>query len=94
MAARKIKYLSDEHRLKIQTSMLINRLTDFVNGAVELSPHQVTAALGLLKKSLPDLSAQSSGADENGALQEVRAILDDINGRSSGLPEAERITLQ
>ena len=71
MAARKIKHLSDEHRLKIQTSMLINRLTDFVKGEVEMQPHQVTAALGLLKKSLPDLSAQAGGTDDNGKLIEV-----------------------
>lgn len=36
--------------------MLINRLETFVKGEVELSPPQVTAALGLLKKTLPDLS--------------------------------------
>ena len=64
MAARKTKFLSDEHRLKIQTSMLINRLTDFVNSKVELNPAQVTAALGLLKKSLPDLqAAELTGKD-------------------------------
>lgn len=57
MAARKTKHLSDEHRLKIQTSQLINRLTSFVNSEIELAPAQVTAALGLLKKSLPDLAA-------------------------------------
>lgn len=95
MAARKVhKFLSDEHRLKIQTSQLINRLTNFVNGEVNLSPAQVTAALGLLKKSLPDLTAVSAGADSEGQLRGVREILDDINGRSAGLPEAERPTLQ
>lgn len=57
MAARKTKHLSADWRMKIQTSMLLNRLNNFVNGKVELSPAQVTAALGLLKKSLPDLSA-------------------------------------
>lgn len=64
MAARKTKHLSDDHRLKIQTSQLINRLTDFVNSKIELNPAQVTAALGLLKKALPDLSTQAlTGAD-------------------------------
>lgn len=57
MAARKTKHLSEEHRLKIQTSQLINRLTSFINGDVKLEAAQVTAALGLLKKSLPDLAA-------------------------------------
>lgn len=95
MAARKkYKHLSDEHRAKIQTSMLINRLTNFVNGHVELSAAQVSAALGLLKKSLPDLSAVSSGADEDGQLRGVKEILDDINGRSAGLPEYKGETLQ
>ena len=51
--------------------MLINRLTDFVKGEVKMEPHQVTAALGLLKKSLPDLSAQAGGTDNEGRLIEV-----------------------
>ncbi|NCD17850.1 MAG: hypothetical protein EOL91_11190 [Actinobacteria bacterium] len=66
MAARKTKHLSAEWRQKIQTSMLINRLSDFVKGDVEMSAPQVTAALGLLKKSLPDLQAvQLSGDEDN-----------------------------
>lgn len=44
-------------REKIRTSQLINRLQSFVDGKCEMAPHQVTAALGLLKKTLPDLSA-------------------------------------
>lgn len=62
MAARKNhgtldKPWDDKVRAKIRTSMLVNRLTDFVKGSVDLAPAQVTAALGLLKKTLPDLSA-------------------------------------
>ena len=57
MAARKNKIRhDDETRAKIQTSQLINRLTDHVLGTVDMKPSQVTAALGLLKKSIPDLS--------------------------------------
>ena len=57
MAARtnKIRH-DDETRAKIQTSQLINRLTDHVLGSVDMKPTQVTAALGLLKKTIPDLS--------------------------------------
>jgi hypothetical protein len=41
-------------------------LTKFVNGEVEMQPAQVTAALGLLKKSLPDLAnVQLSGDKDN-----------------------------
>lgn len=65
MAARirKIRH-DDETRAKIQTSQLINRLSDHVLGTVDLSPTQVTAALGLLKKTLPDLS-QVDAINEN-----------------------------
>lgn len=46
----------DRTRAKIQTSQIINRLTSFVNGKCEMSAAQVSAALGLLRKTLPDLS--------------------------------------
>jgi hypothetical protein len=57
MAVRKRLYHPDEVRQKIKTSQLVNRLNSFVNGKIELSPHQVTAALGLIKKTMPDLSS-------------------------------------
>lgn len=47
----------DETRAKIKTSQLINRLSDHVLGTVDLKPTQVAAALGLLRKTIPDLSA-------------------------------------
>ena len=59
MAVRKRLYHPEEVRRKIQTSQLINRLNEFVNGKVELTPHQVTAALGLIRKTMPDLSAMA-----------------------------------
>lgn len=62
MAARLLKHQSENCRLKIQTSQLINRLQDHANGKVELSPTQVRAAEVLLKKALPDLaSVQHTG---------------------------------
>lgn len=54
-------------RAKIQTSQIINRLFSFVNGKVDMSPAQVTAALGLLKKTLPDLSSIDLKAEINDA---------------------------
>lgn len=58
MAAR-IRRIShdDNTRAKIQTSQIINRLTKHVFGEIDLAPTQVSAALGLLKKSLPDLQS-------------------------------------
>lgn len=47
----------EKTRAKIQTSQIINRLQSFVKGEVEMSASQVSAALGLLKKTLPDLTA-------------------------------------
>ena len=49
-------------RSAIQTSQIVNRLTSLINGTVEMPPHAVTAALGLLRKTLPDLtSVEHSG---------------------------------
>lgn len=44
-------------RAKIQTSQIINRLEKLVNGEIDMTSQQVTAAGILLKKTLPDLSA-------------------------------------
>lgn len=58
MAARihKIRH-DDETRAKIQTSQLINRLTDHALNDLKLEPTQVRAIEILLKKTLPDLTA-------------------------------------
>ena len=58
MAARTNRIVHDENtRSKIQTSQIINRLTGHVLGEVEMTASQVTAALGLIRKTLPDLQA-------------------------------------
>lgn len=58
MAARTRRvFHDDETRKKIQASQLVNRLRDHALGEVDMTPTQVTAALGLLKKALPDLQA-------------------------------------
>lgn len=61
MAARLRGYHAEEVRAKIKTSQLINRLqnfglTDLTETKPGLSDAQVRAILGLLKKTLPDLS--------------------------------------
>jgi len=55
-----------EHRTKIGNSKIIKRLIEFAEGkeGVDMKPHQVTAALGLLKKVMPDL--QHSENDNKG----------------------------
>lgn len=58
MAARKFSPQHDAAtRLKIQTSQLVNRLSDHANGKVDLQPTQVKAIEILLRKVLPDLQA-------------------------------------
>jgi hypothetical protein len=47
-------------RDRIQNSRVANRLISFVLGEITLEPAQVTAALGLLKKVLPDLSSSEN----------------------------------
>jgi hypothetical protein len=58
--------MPDEHRTKIANSKILNRLIDFAEGkeGVEMSPHQVTTGLGLLKKVLPDLTYNQHGGDK------------------------------
>lgn len=82
MAARLRKLHSDEVRQKIQTSQLINRLTDHALGDVELSATQVRSIEILLKKSIPDLSAISlEGAGENG--EHLHKIVREFHGQNT-----------
>jgi hypothetical protein len=84
----------DRTRAKIQTSQIINRLTSFVNGEVEMSAPQVTAALGLLKKTLPDLShSEVNHTVKRGptdySREELVAFLDNARNGGDGASEAE-----
>ncbi len=57
MAARKRTWTPNVVRERIRTGVIVNRLQKFIRGEIEMSAPQVTAALGLLKKAVPDLSA-------------------------------------
>lgn len=50
------KAWEDRVREKIRKSRVVNRLIRYVEGKISLEAGQVTAALGLLKKTLPDLA--------------------------------------
>lgn len=64
MPARVHKIRHDENtRLKIKAAEIINRLNKFIVGEVEMTAPQVTAALGLLKKALPDLQSVELSGD-------------------------------
>lgn len=79
MAARIRKIRHDEDtRAKIKTTLLIRRLTDHVTGAIEMSPSQVSAALGLIRKTLPDLQATDlSGSVEHNYVARMPAPIED-----------------
>jgi len=49
--------MSHEHRVKIQNSNVLNALIEHAEGKRKMSPSQVTAGLGLLKKVFPDLAS-------------------------------------
>ena len=59
--------MSNEHRVKIQNSNILNALIEHAEGRREMSSSQVTAGLGLLKKAMPDLQAMTLAGDPEGA---------------------------
>ena len=64
----------EDARRKIQTARLIERLSRHVLGEIEVSSSQVSAGLGLLRKTLPELTAaQVAGA--NGAVLAITVTL-------------------
>lgn len=52
--------LSKQDRATIQASGVLQALIAYVEGGQKMDPSQVTAALGLLKKVLPDISSVAS----------------------------------
>ena len=69
MAARATKIRHDDQtRSKIQAAQIINRLQACIDGKVELSSPQVSAAKTLLNKVLPDLQSVSLDAQVEGSM--------------------------
>ncbi|MDR7032422.1 hypothetical protein [Mesorhizobium sp. BE184] len=68
--------MSNDHRVKIQNSNILNALIEHVEGIREMSATQVSAGLGLLKKILPDLAA-SADAGQDGELTPVNRMTDE-----------------
>jgi hypothetical protein len=50
-------FMTEEHRLKIKNSNILNALVEHVEGKREMTATQVTAGVALLRKVMPDLSA-------------------------------------
>lgn len=88
--------MSNDHRVKIQNSNILNALIEHVEGKRDMSPTQVSAGLGLLKKVLPDLAA-SADMDNDGDLKPVNRMTDEeleaiASGRGSGAATAKEGT--
>lgn len=83
--------MSNEHRVKIQNSNILNALIEHVEGRRDMSATQVSAGLGLLRKVLPDLAA-TADTSQAGELVPVKRMSDDeleaiAAGRSGGATE-------
>jgi hypothetical protein len=68
------KLHQDDVRAKIQTSQLVNRLTDHALGTVELTQTQVRAIEILIRKTLPDLQAIALGAPDDETAQALAGM--------------------
>jgi hypothetical protein len=77
--------MTAEHRSKIANSQVLNRLLAYVEGDenVKMEAGQVTAALGLLKKVLPDLQTTTIQGDEEGGPLQV-GIIELVAGERKG----------
>lgn len=67
--------MSDEHRVKIQNSNILNALIEHVEGKREMTGTQVSAGIGLLKKVLPDLSTVTLEGNPDAPVQVTEVIL-------------------
>ena len=65
--------MSLEHRVKIQNSNILNRMIDHALGNCEMSASQVTVAIALMKKTLPDLAAVTISGDPD---QPVKMVIE------------------
>ena len=61
--------MSEEHRVKIQNSNILNALVEHVEGKREMTSTQVSAGVALLKKVMPDLSSIESSIDHSGEIK-------------------------
>lgn len=75
MAIRKKLNHDDRTREKIQTSQLVNRLTNHILNNAEMSSTQIRAAEILLNKTLPNLASIDSYVETSN--QSVKDISDE-----------------
>ena len=78
MAARVFSPKHDQHtRDKIQTSQLVTRLNSFAldtKNSIPMTSDQVRAALGLLKKTIPDLAVTAHTGPDGGPVLVITGV--------------------
>lgn len=90
----KTRWTPDRVRERIRTGMMINRLQQHVAGRLEMSRTQVQAAGILLRKTLPDMVAQTlerrplESLDDAELLTAIRALTSAITA-SGAEPRVE-----
>lgn len=95
MAPRLRTYQQQEVRDKIQTTVLVNRLHGIAIGEItgDGLDVQVRAALGLLKKVLPDLTAtQLSGDADNPVIARIERKIVDAQPADTDRPSISPIS--
>jgi hypothetical protein len=84
--------MSDEHRVKIQNSNILNALIEHVEGVRDMSSTQVSAGVALLKKVLPDLQAVELTGKDGGPIETVDlSPLEAARRIAFALSKAERV---
>ena len=78
--------MSESHRVKIQNSNILSMLIKNAEGKQDMSSGQVSSALGLLKKVMPDMSAVTVDAEVNHNISDdMQDILNSMkNGKKIG----------
>ena len=83
MAARLNRRHQEMIREKIRASQLVNRLESHVLDDVDMSNTQIQAALGLLKKCVPDLRQSDDTLDIKGELGVRKIVAEYVDGGST-----------
>lgn len=95
MAARINKIRHDEEtRLKIQTALILRKLQGHVLDGDRMMPSQVSAALALLRKTLPDLAPIAHEHSQGVTLRTIVTTVERdeprlVEGITLSLPEPE-----
>ena len=69
----------DRIRERIKADRIIKSLEDHVLTGKEMTPSQVSAGLGLLKKRVPDLAAVEVSGPQGGPIQQEHAVRPTMN---------------